>query len=307
MSLSILLKDMQKIFYTLSLTFPLLLSGCMTTSNTGGGGGISTSSGYEDVDISKIQDPTPIHEPKSKYGNPKTYKVFGKSYYVKESAEGFRERGHASWYGHPFHGRRTSSGETYDMYKMTAAHKTVPIPCYMRVTNLETGKSIIVRVNDRGPFHHGRVIDLSYVAAKKLGVHAKGTVPVEVAVVTPSYDPGPTLASQTRVNAVTVKTPVTTVETTTTQLQGQGHSQTQGQQIFLQVASFANHQRAEQVAKSLQNLPNQPAVHVKSINNSNFPIHRVQIGPFSSSSQALQYTSYVTQLYPDTTPVVVTY
>lgn len=274
-----------------SLSFITLLTGC-TTTNTGGG---YSSSGYKDVDVSKIPDAVPVHEPKSKYGNPKNYKVFGKTYYVKESAHGFRERGLASWYGHPFHGRRTSSGETYDMYKMTAAHKTVPIPCFMRVTNLENGKSIIVRVNDRGPFHDGRVIDLSYVAAKKLGVHAKGTLPVEIAVVTPTSDPGPS-------QIVAQASPeITRIQTNTTQIT------THGQQIFLQVGSFSNPQRAHEVAKSLQNLPHNPQVHVKSVTAGTVPVHRVQIGPFTHPSHALQYTDHVTRLYPDMAPVVVTY
>ena len=101
-------------------------------------------------------------EPKSRYGNPESYVVFGKRYYVKDSSKGYVETGIASWYGTKFHGRRTSSGETYDMYAMTAAHKTLPLPTYVEVTNLNNGRSIIVKVNDRGRFHEIRIIDLSY-------------------------------------------------------------------------------------------------------------------------------------------------
>lgn len=134
----------------------------------------------EPFDASGIPDAVPRAEPRSRYGNPASYAVFGKTYKVLESADDFRERGRASWYGTKFHGRRTSSGEPYDMYAMTAAHKTLPLPTYVRVTNLENSRSIVVRVNDRGPFHDGRIIDLSYAAALKLGVVGKGTAPVEI-------------------------------------------------------------------------------------------------------------------------------
>ncbi len=122
----------------------------------------------------------PKHEPLSRYGNPGTYQVNGHTYEVMTSSSGYRTRGLASWYGTKFHSRRTSSGEDYDMYALTAAHKTLPIPTYVRVKNLSNGREAIVRVNDRGPFHNGRVIDLSYAAAAKLGLLPKGTAPVEI-------------------------------------------------------------------------------------------------------------------------------
>ncbi len=137
------------------------------------------------IDISKVHDAVPKVEPRSRYGNPKSYDVFGKRYYVMNSAHGYVERGLASWYGTKFHGRRTSSGETYNMYAMTAAHKSLPLPAYVKVTNLENNRSIIVRVNDRGPFHEGRIIDLSYVAALKLDVVRTGTARVEVEAINP--------------------------------------------------------------------------------------------------------------------------
>lgn len=118
--------------------------------------------------------------PRSKYGNPESYKVYKKTYHVLDSGRGYKKRGKASWYGKKFHKKRTSSGEPYDMYKFTAAHKTLPIPSYVKVTNLENHKELIVKVNDRGPFHEGRIIDLSYAAAYKLGVLEYGTALVEV-------------------------------------------------------------------------------------------------------------------------------
>ena len=128
----------------------------------------------------EIPDAVPREESKSRYGNPPSYEVFGKRYYVLDSSAGFKQKGLASWYGTKFHGQRASSGEKYNMYAMTAAHKTLPLPTYVEVTNLENGRKAVVKVNDRGPFHDGRIIDLSYAAATKLGVVATGTAPVEI-------------------------------------------------------------------------------------------------------------------------------
>lgn len=133
-----------------------------------------------EVDVSQIPDATPRWEPYSIGGNKSPYVVRGETYHVLPSSKGFYQEGIASWYGHKFHGHLTSNGETYDMYGMSAAHKTLPIPSYVRVTNIDNGRSVVVRVNDRGPFHEGRVIDLSYAAAAKLGYHKKGTAKVKV-------------------------------------------------------------------------------------------------------------------------------
>lgn len=137
-------------------------------------------------------DAVPRVEPKARYGNMASYVVFGKTYYPKKSSRGYVERGIASWYGPKFHGRKTSSGEAYDMHQMTAAHKTLPLPSYVLVKNLENGRNAIVKVNDRGPFVGGRIIDLSYAAAKKLGVDQKGTARVEVVSIDPRDHDGKT-------------------------------------------------------------------------------------------------------------------
>ena len=132
-----------------------------------------------------VPDAVPKVEPLSRYGNPPYYEVFGKRYYVLSSSVDYLERGVASWYGPGFHEVRTSSGETYDMYAMTAAHKTLPLPAYVRVTNLENGRSVVVRVNDRGPFVGNRIIDLSYTAAARLDMLRNGTAMVEVRGIDP--------------------------------------------------------------------------------------------------------------------------
>jgi rare lipoprotein A len=135
--------------------------------------------------LESIPDAVPRVEARSTRGNPLSYEVFGKRYFLMPTAEGYKERGVASWYGPDFHARATSSGEPYDMYAMTAAHKTLPIPAYARVTNLKNGRSVVVRINDRGPFVGNRIIDLSYTAAHKLGMTQAGTAFVEVEVITP--------------------------------------------------------------------------------------------------------------------------
>lgn len=140
------------------------------------------------LDWAKIPDAIPRWEPITRAGNPPVYEIFGVTYQLLPSAENYDEQGIASWYGPKFHGRRTSNGEIYDMYAMTAAHKTLPIPSYARVTNLKNGKQIVVRINDRGPFIAGRIIDLSYTAAHKLDMTAAGTVPVRVTSIVVTAD-----------------------------------------------------------------------------------------------------------------------
>jgi rare lipoprotein A len=127
-----------------------------------------------------FKEPVPTKEPLSRYGNPTEYRVDGRTYQVMKNSTGYKTRGIASWYGTKFHKQRTSSGEPYNMYVMSAAHKTLPLPTYVKVKNLENGREAIVKVNDRGPFHANRVIDLSYAAALKLGVFPKGTARVEI-------------------------------------------------------------------------------------------------------------------------------
>ncbi len=152
------------------------------------------------VALDRVSDAQVRDERIGRAGNPESYVVFGRRYHVMKTSAGFKQRGYASWYGKKFHGRKTSNGEIYDMYKMTAAHKTLPIPSYVRVTNLENGRQAIVRVNDRGPFHKNRIIDLSYTAAWKLGVLKKGTAKVEIEVVTKA-----TLANEQRQREITAQ------------------------------------------------------------------------------------------------------
>lgn len=169
----------------LPLALLLLESACSFMPRHGGGYYEDDGPDRHPPDLSRITDAVPHVEPLSAKGN-EPYTVFHKTYYPLSTAKGFHERGIASWYGRKFNGKRTSDGETYDMYAMTAANKTLPLPCYVRVRNLRNGRSVIVRVNDRGPFLENRLIDLSYAAAYKLGIVATGTGLVEVDGIDPS-------------------------------------------------------------------------------------------------------------------------
>ncbi len=178
--------------------FALLFSGACTLVNSSPAGSTSpTAPGPRrpsqppltagpPASFGDVPDATPREEPRARSGNPESYEQNGQRYRVMDSSEGYQEEGLASWYGEPFHGRRTSSGERYDMYLMTAAHKTLPLPTYVEVTNLDNDRRIVVRVNDRGPFHEGRIIDLSYVAAGKLGMLGAGTARVRVRALDPA-------------------------------------------------------------------------------------------------------------------------
>ena len=167
----------------------LLISACSFSpeipDSSGLGGAYYQDDGppvKETSDVEDVVDAIPREEPKSRYGN-SPYTVFGKRYYPIQSAEGYREIGEASWYGKKFHGRKTSSGEVYDMYGVTAAHKTLPLNTVVRVTNLENSRSIILRINDRGPYVGNRILDCSMGAAKKLGFYTAGTAMVKIEVI----------------------------------------------------------------------------------------------------------------------------
>ena len=172
-------------YLVLALVF--LTAGCGSSPPRGSGGYYKDDGpgANPPSNLASIPDAQPRNEPLHKFAN-RPYEVFGKRYVPLASVQAFTQRGVASWYGKKFHGQKTSSGETYDMYKMTAAHPTLPIPSYVRVTHVGNGRSVVVRVNDRGPFHGGRIIDLSYVAAYKLGYIGAGSAQVQVEAIVPA-------------------------------------------------------------------------------------------------------------------------
>ena len=228
------------------------------------------------VDISSIPDAVPKAEARSKYGNPESYVVFGKRYYMMNDNRRFTQQGIASWYGKKFHGRRTSSGETYDMYAMTAAHKTLILPAYVEVTNLENGKKIVVRVNDRGPFHENRIIDLSYSAAAKLDVIAKGTALVKIRVVEPGY--------VSRGNQERRGAPVETIS-----------PDFSTGDFFIQVGAFYDIENAENLRRKL-NIIGNSLVKISQVNSDNRSLYRVRIGPLSDVVDADKIVQKLIQL-----------
>ena len=211
-------------------------------------------------DISKLAEPVPKVEARALYGNKSPYTVLGQTYTVLPSAGGYDQRGIASFYGNKFHGYKTSSLEDYDMYAFTAASKTLPLPSYARVTNLENGKSVIVRVNDRGPFHENRVIDLSYVAAIKIGIWPKGTGLVEVRGIDPAQGvqelpPPPVVSAGAHPG------------------------------IYLQVGAFSDATNAQRVATQLRRVNFAP-VQVLGAEVNGQRIQRVRVGPLPDVDRA---------------------
>ncbi len=207
----------------------------------------------------------PRDEPKSRYGNGPYYRVMGETYEVMDSSHGYQERGVASWYGKKFHGRKTSSQEPYDMYAMTAAHKALPLPTYVRVRNLKNNRSIVVRVNDRGPFVDNRLIDLSYSAALKLDMIRDGTSLVEVTAISfdkPGFDQpvprstAPVAAEPTPVDA----------------------------KLFIQVGAFGDRKNAERRFRMLRNNGFRQAFVHKDTRQAP-ALYRVRIGPIAEVSQ----------------------
>ncbi len=201
---------------------------------------------------------------KSKTGNPPSYVVMGKRYYVLDSAHGFVQRGIASWYGQKFHGRKTSSGEVYNMHAMTAAHKTLPLPSYVRVKNLTNGRSVVVKVNDRGPFVGDRIIDLSYAAATKLGVTGPGTAPVEVSVLNSP--------SENAIRPVVRTIPL-------------DDNAAEDAPLFIQMGSFGSAANADNLLRELHNANEKSAV-VSQLKTSSGLFYRVRVGPLFHIDEA---------------------
>jgi rare lipoprotein A len=247
------------------------------------------------VDPDAVPNPIPKPEPRSKSGNPRSYEVLGKTYVLLKTRRGYRQRGLASWYGTKFHGQRTSSGEPYDMFAMTAAHKTLPIPCYARVTNLENGRHIIVRINDRGPFHVNRIIDLSYVAAAKLDMLKKGTAKVLVESIDPT-------APERKPAPVVASTPPEADEDSIAAIAGDTSEGTPGtrNRLYLQVAAYAHKVNAEKArAKLIMLLGQNIIIHPAD------SIYKLWVGPLENVEDADRVSAKLaTQGYAQTQVVI---
>lgn len=287
-----------------ALTAVLVLAGCASHPHGGGGGRSgSQGGGYyqndgppddQNIDLSKVPDAVPKNAPLSTYGNPDSYTALGHTYYVMKNAAGFTQTGYASWYGRQFHGKRTSSGEPYNMFRMTAAHKRLPLPTWVRVTNLDNGLHCIVKVNDRGPFHKGRIIDLSYAAARRLKIVGNGSAPVRIETVTPAsmHEPDTAPAPQrpraplrsaanpSQQAAAPTQPPATNTPPTSA---GAMPTSAPVNGLYLQAGAFASSANANRLA---QRLSGAGVSHVKIVPPSHgATLYRVRIGPFSSASQ----------------------
>jgi len=303
-----------------ALTIPLLLSGC---GSLPGGSSFFTrqdSAPAHPVDVSNVANAIPRVEPHSRYGNPESYVVFGQRYFVKKSSLDHVERGVASWYGTKFHGKRTSSGEPYDMLAMTAAHKSLPLPTYAEVTNLKNGRKIIVKINDRGPFKKNRIIDLSYAAAIKLGITKAGTGLVEVRAIDPTQPlPAPTpgvITAQTTTTPVLLATPIplappSTIVTTAPKLVSAPVQAAAPQadklkriapgqtvDIYLQVGAFGDRFNAENLKIRIRDIETLPVskINVTQGTKANSAIFRVRIGPINNVPEADQVIKRLAQL-----------
>ena len=226
-----------------------------------------------------VPDAVPHLEPRARNGNPPFYDVFGKRYYVLSSSSGYWERGVASWYGPGFHKERTSTGEPYDMYAMTAAHKTLPLPAYLRVTNLQNGRSIVVRVNDRGPFVGNRIIDLSYTAAAKLDMLRNGTAMVELRAIDPA---APLAAPLTIVPAAEAAAPApgaaSTAPASAVSTAAPTAAATVPPALFVQAGAFSDPANAERLAERLRG-GSYGKVFVRDDQIAGRRMYRVRIGP----------------------------
>lgn len=251
-------------------------------------------------DLSGLVEAVPRAEPASRFGNPANYEVLGQHYQVSSSSAGYLELGDASWYGTKFHGRRTSSGESYDMYALTAAHKSLPIPTFARVTNVGNGRSVVVRVNDRGPFHAGRIIDLSYAAAHRLDMLGEGTARVKVEALPPYQS----LAGRAPVKQVLVAAPNRSEAAATPALESPS-SAVSGEvtdSIYLQVGAFSERDNAQRMLLSLEReLPGLVAIHTASGES---PTYRVRVGPLTSSAGARSAAEQLASLGHTDTHVV---
>jgi len=232
------------------------------------------------VDASKVPDAVPKAEKQSKYGNYATYHVFGKPYHVMKSSKNYVAVGTASWYGTKFHSRATSNGERYNMLSMTAAHKTLPLPTYAEVTNLRNNKTIIVKINDRGPFVGDRLIDLSYVAAMKLGVIGHGTARVRVRAIDP--------IAWNRAKAVHVQ-PGTQFATAqkTTPVTPPRYAASSKKGVYLQVGAFRHKTNAESLRRRLTPVVALNLKVTTSLQKAN-KLYLVEIGPFKDKATAKQ-------------------
>lgn len=284
---------------TTLVALAVMLAACSSGGGGSSGSWLSSSGGYYKDDgppaqvpanLDNIPDAVPRIEPLARGPN-RPYTVMGKRYVPDTTERPYRKRGIASWYGRKFHGRKTSNGETYDMFAMTAAHTTLPIPSYVRVTRVSNGESVIVRVNDRGPFLHDRVIDLSYAAAHRLGMVGPGSTEVVVERITPEQIRAGTWANESF--ASTAPTAVTPQTVTAQPAAMAPMVAAANQPVFLQIGAFSSEANARALAaRAAASIPGNLPIEVDSTSSN---LYRVRVGPFTNRDQALSSMDSVFQ------------
>tara|TARA_R110000796_G_scaffold63377_14_gene146757 strand:+ start:3388 stop:4311 length:924 start_codon:yes stop_codon:yes gene_type:complete len=282
-----LVKVLHPLVWAIAIT---ALAGCSSTSGKGGGRTSSDGPPAYMKDVSTIPDAVPTPHTGAYKATP--YTVLGKSYQPMQDGRSYREEGEASWYGTKFHGQATANGEEYDLYGMTAAHKTLPLPTYVQVTNLDNQRKIIVRVNDRGPFYSTRIIDLSYAAAKKLGFAERGVARVRVEGIDPvvwqqQNDPSYLVSDRSRSEApsAAVAVPVPEEPVSWQRAPVVDTAPAEQGQYYLQVGAFSTDLAAQQLRQRLQGTLAAEVV-VMPVQRETGTLHRVRVGPVASQDEA---------------------
>lgn len=254
-----------------------------------------------DIPVTAPAAPPASAEPYSPRGNRSPYQVFGQTYYVLPTAQGYQAEGTASWYGEQFHGLQTSNGEIYNMYALTAAHKSLPIPCYARITHLGNGRQVVVRVNDRGPFHDDRLIDLSYGAALQLGFADVGLAQVRIEVINASATPlspaAAVVASTPKPTKVSAENGVPAVikrkpPGSTTAARSAAEA---GAGLYLQAGAFSRREAAAAMVERLTDVVKHPISISTADTAKRESLFRVRIGPIASQDEAQQIQSLISR------------
>ena len=297
---------------TLAAVLALLLAGCAAAPRRAAAPPPATAPGLPPP--GEVADAVPRIEPRSSHGNPPVYDVNGQRYRVLASADNFIERGVASWYGPDFQGHSTSSGERYDMYLMTAAHRTLPIPCYARVTNLRNGRSVVVRINDRGPFVANRIVDLSYSAATRLDIVRTGTAFVELRTIAPGEigsevastsaapptpAPAPAVAAAVAAPAAPAPANLPLEPATPTSALVPTAPAPAMIALYIQVGAFADADNAQRVLDRLQSNGVPHVFSVASVSTGR-TLRRIRIGPIGTVEEFDQLAARLAALgYPE--------
>ena len=280
--------------FVLPLLLGAIAAGCGSSPSGGGRYAIAQDRApARGIDPGAIPDVVPGPVVRTGAGNRSPYTVLGRTYTVLPTEAGYSARGVASWYGEKFHGHKTSNGEIFDMYRVSAAHKSLPIPSFLRVTNLDNNRSIVVRVNDRGPFHGDRLIDLSYAAAVKLGFADRGTAPVRIEAIigNSAADSAATAAASANGARAAPAAAANSAARRMAHALARGGTAPARGDLYLQVGAFSALGHAEELSRRVRAHTSRP-VFIRSVDLGwRGVLHRVRVGPFNGPEEARRLTS----------------